>query len=160
MPKQSIDEQIAIMKAYSEGKPVYRTSEFKEVGEQVEAKDHQFNFEDSFYSLTPLDWCTGKEAIDAYYLFCRHGSDKDSAPPTYSVTSHTTERMTNKTLEYSKTAMNFVDTYTIFIAGAEWVLRNKDNGIDFEKSLQYLREKYKQRSEEQDYEERHALESY
>ena len=160
MPKQSIDEQIAIMKAYSEGKPVYRVSEFKEVGEQAEAKDHQFNFERSFYSLTPLDWCTGKEAIDAYSLFCRHGSDKDSAPPTYSVTSHTTERMTNKTLEYSKTAMDLVDTYRIFIAGAEWVLKNKDNEIDFEKSLQYLREKYKQRSEEQDYEERHALESY
>ena len=35
MPKQSIEEQIEIMKAYSEGKPVYRTSEFKEVGEQV-----------------------------------------------------------------------------------------------------------------------------
>ena len=160
MPNQSIEEQIAIMKAYAEGKPVYRTSFFKEVGEQVEAKGHQFNFETSFYSLTPLDWCTGKEAIDAYYLFCRHGSEKDSAPPTYSVTSHTTERMTNKTLEYSKTAMDFVDTYRIFIAGAEWVLKNKDNEIDFEKSLQYLREKYKQRSEEQDYEERHALESY
>ena len=160
MPKQSIEEQIEIMKAYSEGKPVYMTSKFKEVGEQVEAKDHQFNFEDSFYSLTPLDWCTGKEASDAYYLFCRHGSDKDSAPPTYSVTSHTTERMTNKTLEYSKTAMDFVDTYSIFIAGAEWVLKNKGNEIDFEKSLQVLREKYKKRSEEQDYEERHALESY
>lgn len=160
MPKQTIDEQIAIMKAYAEGKPVYRTKEFKEVGEKVEAKDHQFNFEDSFYSLTPLDWCTGKEAIEAYCLFCRHGSDKDSAPPTYSVTSHTTERMTNKTLEYSKTAMNFVDTYSIFIAGAEWVLKNKGNEIDFEKSLQYLREKYKERSEEQDYEERHSLESY
>ena len=157
MPKQSIEEQIEIMKAYAEGKPVYMTSKFKEVGEQVEAKDHQFNFEDSFYSLTPLDWCTGKEASDAY---CRHGSDKDSAPPTYSVTSHTTERMTNKTLEYSKTAMDFVDTYSIFIAGAEWVLKNKGSEIDFEKSLQVLREKYKQRSEEQDYRERHALESY
>ena len=72
----------------------------------------------------------------------------------------TTERMTNKTLEYSKTAMDFVDTYSIFIAGAEWVLKNKGNEIDFEKSLQVLREKYKKRSEEQDYEERHALESY
>lgn len=160
MPKQSIEEQIAIMKAYAEGKPVYRTSFFKEVGEQVEAKGHQFNFETSFYSLTPLDWCTGKEAIDAYCLFCRHGSDKDSAPPTYSVTSHTTERMTNKTLEYSKTAMDLVDTYRIFIAGAEWVLKNKDNEIDFEQSLQVLRQKYKKRSEEQDYEERNALESY
>jgi hypothetical protein len=115
MPKQSIDEQIAIMKAYAEWKTVYRNNSFKEVGEQVEAKDHQFNLEDSFYSLTPLDWCTGKEAINAYYLFCRHGLDKDSAPPTYNVTSHTTERMTNKTLEYTKTAMDFVDTYRIFI---------------------------------------------
>lgn len=157
---QSIEEQIEIMKAYAEGKPVYRTDRFKEVGEQVEAKDHQFNFERSFYSLTPLDWCTGKEAIDAYYLFCRHGSDKDSAPPTYSVTSHTTERMTNKTLEFTKTAMDFVDTYSIFIAGAEWVLKNKGNEIDFEKSLQDLREKYKERAEEQNYKERHALESY
>jgi hypothetical protein len=157
---QSIEEQIEIMKAYADGKPVYRTDRFKEVGEQVEAKGHQFNFERSFYSLTPLDWCTGKEAIDAYYLFCRHGSDKDPAPPTYNVTSHTTERMTNKTLEYTKTAMDFVDTYIIFIAGAEWVLKNKGTEIDFEKSLQVLREKYKQRSEEQDYRERHALESY
>ena len=159
MPKQSIEEQIEIMKAYSEGKPIYRTDKFKEVGEQVEAKDHQFNFEDSFYSLTPLDWCTGKEASDAYYLFCRHGSDKDPAPPTYSVTSHTTERMTNKTLEYMKTALDFVDAYSIFIAGAEWVLKNKDNDIDFWKSLQVLREKGEKRSEEQNYEERHALES-
>lgn len=160
MPKQSIEEQIAIMKAYAEGKPVYRNNEFREVGERVEATGHQFNFERSFYSLTPLDWCTGKEAIDAYYLFCRHGSDKDPAPPTYNVTSHTTERMTNKTLEYTKTAMDFVDTYSIFIAGAEWVLKNKDSKIDFEKSLQVLREKYKERSEKQDYEERRALESY
>lgn len=160
MPEQSIDEQIAIMKAYAEGKTVYRSTAYKEVGEQVEEKGHQFDFAHSFYSLTPLDWCTGKEAIDAYCLFCKHGSDKDPAPPTYNVTSHTTERMTNKTLEYTKTAMDFVDTYSIFIAGAEWVLKNKDNGIDFEKSLQVLREKYKQRSEEQDYRERHALESY
>lgn len=68
--------------------------------------------------------------------------------------------MTNKTLEYTKTAMDFVDTYSIFIAGAEWVLKNKDSKIDFEKSLQVLREKYKERSEKQDYEERRALESY
>lgn len=160
MPKQSIEEQIEIMKAYAEGKPVYRSDRFMEVGEQVEAKDHQFNFEYSFYTLTPLDWCTGKEAIDAYSLFCRYGSDKDSAPPTYIVTLHTTERMTNKTLEYKKTAMDLYDTYRIFIAGAEWVLKNKDIEIDFEKSLQVLREKYKKLSEEQDYAERHALESY
>ena len=38
--------------------------------------------------------------------------------------------------------------------------RGIKTGIDFEKSLQYLREKYNERSEEQDYEERHALESY
>lgn len=29
---QSIEEQIEIMKAYAEGKPVYRTDRFKEVG--------------------------------------------------------------------------------------------------------------------------------
>lgn len=157
MPKQTIDEQIAIMKAYAEGKPVYRTKASKEVGEQVEAKDHQFDFADFFYSLTPLDWCTGKEAIDAYYLFCNHGSEKDSALPTYTVTSNATDRRTNEALEYRKTALDFVDAYSIFIAGAEWVLRNKDNGIDFEKSLQYLRETCEKRVEEQIYEERRAL---
>ena len=41
-----------------------------------------------------------------------------------------------------------------------FALKNKGNEIDFEKSLQVLREKYQKRSEEQDYAERRALESY
>ena len=154
---QSIEEQLAIIKAYAEGKPVYRRSNYRNIGEQVEEKWHQFNFESSVYSLTPLDWCTGKDAIEAYISFMKHGSESDQPPSTYHVTSSREDPMTKKQLKYSQTAMDLVDAYPIFIAGAEWVLRNKDMGIDYTKSLQELREKSIEKQREQEYERDRAL---
>ena len=146
---QSIEEQLEIMKAYADGKPVYRRSEYRELGEKLEEKGHQFDFKHAFYSLKPIDWCTGKEAADAFALFMRNGSEDDSAPTQYNVTSSTKDDYTGKVREYSRSGIDVVDTYPIFIAGAEWVLRNKDKGIDYKKSLKELREYYKEKQAQQ-----------
>lgn len=154
---QSIEEQLEIMKAYADGKPVYMREEYRELGKKVEDKGHQFDFKHAFYSLKPIDWCTGKEASDAYALFMRNGSEDDEAPTQYNVTSSTKDDYTNKVREYSRSALNVVDTYPIFIAGAEWVLRNEGKGIDYKKSLQELREYYKKKQAQQDFDCRTAL---
>ena len=154
---QSIEEQIAIMKAYAEGKPVYRRAEYRELGEKLEEKGHQFDFKHSFYSLEPIDWCTGKEASDAFALFMRDGSEEDSPPTQYNVTSRTKDDDTGKEREYSRSGIDVVDTYPIFIAGAEWVLRNEGRGIDYKKSLKELREYYKDKQAQQELERRTAL---
>ena len=136
---QTIEEQLEIMKAYADGKPVYRQLNHHDIGEQVEATGHQFNFEGAFYSLTPLDWCTGKKAIAAYETFMRNDSD---APSTYYVTLSREDPLTKKKLEYEKKAVDAFDTFSIFIAGAEWVIRNQGKGIDFCQSLKDFRERY------------------
>ena len=136
---QTIEEQLEIMKAYADGKPVYRQFKYHDIGEQVEATGHQFNFEGAFYSLTPLDWCTGKEAIVAYETFMRNDSD---APTTYYVTLSREDPLTKKKLEYEKKAVDVIDTFSIFIAGAEWVIRNHGKGIAFNQSLKNFRDRY------------------
>lgn len=141
---QSIEEQLKIMKAYSEGRPVYRRLKYHDVGELVEEKNHQFNFEQAFYSLTPLDWCTGKQAIDAYTLFMRNGSERDEAPVQYNITETRESSFGDKKCQYTRSAMDTVDTFTIFIAGADWVIRNSGRGIDFSKSLDDFHAKYKE----------------
>lgn len=151
---QSIDEQLEIIKAYAEGKPVYRRSNYRNIGEQVEEKWHQFNFESSVYSLTPLDWCTGKSAIDAFMSFM---SDHDDAPSSFGVTLTCKDRLTGHENEYVRYCVNSYDTFTIFIAGAEWVLKNLDKGIDYDKSLAELREKYLEIQQEKRHEEDAAL---
>ena len=157
MKKQSIEEQLDIMKAYSEGKPVYRIDDIDDIGKQVEPKDHQFNFANFFYSLSPLDWCTGKSATDAYELFIRNGSEKDPPPAAYNVTCTREDETTKKKFQYTRRAMDTVGTYVFFVAGAEWALKNKDNGIDFSKSLDSLRGKYKRMMEDMDADKRSAL---
>lgn len=157
MPEQTIEEQIEIMKAYAEGKTVYRRGEYRDIGEKLDPKGHQFNFEHAIYSLTPLDWCTGKDAIEAYISFLKNGSESDKPPSTYNVTSSREDPMTKKQLRYTQGAMNLADAYPLFIAGAEWVLRNKDMGIDYTKSLQELREKSIEKQREQEYERDRAL---
>ena len=154
---QSIEEQIEIMKAYAEGKTVYRRPDYRDIGEKLDPKGHQFNFEHAIYSLTPLDWCTGKDAIEAYIAFMRNGSESDQPPSTYHVTCSREDSLTKQTFKYTKTAMDLADAYPLFIAGAEWVLRNKDMGINFEKSLQELREKSIEKQREQEYERDRAL---
>ena len=154
---QSIEEQLEIMKAYADGKPVYRRSEYRELGEKLEEKGHQFDFKHAFYSLEAIDWCTGKEAADAFAVFMRNGSEDDAPPAQYNVTSSTKDDYTGKVREYSRSGLDVVDTYPIFIAGAEWVLRNEGRGIDYKKSLKELREHYKQKQAQQDFECRNAL---
>lgn len=149
--KQSIEEQIKIMKAYADGKTVYRRLNHKDLGEKLTETDHQFNFEEAVYSLNPMDWCTGRPAIDAYVNFMRHGSDHDEAPQTYWVTLSTEDPLTKKHKSYDKSAMDTVDTFSIFIAGAEWVLMNLDRGIDFKQSLEEVRKKYQEKQAEQEF---------
>ena len=143
MSKQSIEEQIAIMKAYSEGKAVYkRESGSNPIGKQLEPTGHQFNFERSEYSLTPMDWCTGKDADTAYTTLLRYGTGNDDVPPTYIITrSAKHPYREDKPLTYDLAAIDVADIYQIFIAGAEWVLKNMNNGIDFKESLKKFREK-------------------
>lgn len=142
MPTQSIEEQIAIMKAYAEGKPVYmRQSIGNPIGTQVEPTGHQFNFERTEYSLTPMDWCTGKDADDAYSTLLRYGTGHDDVPPTYTVTRSAPHPYKDEKLTYDLSAIDVVDVYPIFIAGAEWVLKNMNNGIDFQESLKKFSEK-------------------
>lgn len=155
--EQTIEEQLEIMKAYADGKPVYRRAKYRELGEKLEENGHLFDFQHAFYSLKPIDWCTGKEASDAFALFMRNGSEDDEAPTQYNVTSSTTDDYTNKVREYSRSGIDVVDTYPIFIAGAEWVLRNQDRGIDYKKSLKELREYYKQKQARQELDRRTAL---
>ena len=154
---QTIEEQLEIMTAYADGKPVYRRAEYRELGEKLEEKGHLFDFQHAFYSLKPIDWCTGKQAADAFALFMRNGSEDDEAPTQYNVTSSTTDDYTNKVREYSRSGIDVVDTYPIFIAGAEWVLRNEGKGIDYKKSLQELREYYKKKQAQQELDCRTAL---
>lgn len=141
--KQSIEDQMKIMKAYAEGQTVYKRHVYSEVGEKLTEKDHQFNFESTVYSLTPMDWCTGRPAISAYELFMKNGSEKDDAPSSYNVCvgegSHA----------YRKEAMDVVDTFLVFIAGAEWVIKNTERGIDFTQSLDDFRKRYREVKEEQ-----------
>jgi len=153
---QTIEEQMAIMKAYADGQPVWRRPSYRDVGERVTEKEHQFNFEDSFYSLTPLDWCTGKQAIEAYDSFMRNGSESDGAPMQYRVTVSVISDQDGQNSNYEKKAMDSVDTFAIFIAGAEWAIRNKDTGIDFRQSLNDFREKAKTRQDELKWEIEHA----
>ena len=57
----SIEEQLAILKAYSEGKPVYTRKTFETVGKQVEPEGHLFDFKSNFYWLCAPKWLlTGK----------------------------------------------------------------------------------------------------
>lgn len=143
MPKHTIDEQIAIMKAYAEGKPVYmrHSGGGNPIGTQVEPTGHQFNFDRIEYSLTPMDWCTGKEADAAYSTLLRYGTGHDDVPPTYTITRSAKHPYNeNEMLTYDLSAIDVVDIYPIFIAGAEWVLKNMNNGIDFQKSLKKFRE--------------------
>lgn len=157
---QSVEDQLEIIKAYAEGKPVYRRPNHKHLGEKVTEKNHQFDFVGSVYSLTPIDWCTGREAGYAFAMFMEHGSEKDDAPSRYSVTYSAKDELTNKVNAYSTDAVNVVDTFSIFIAGAEWVLRNKDKGIDYEKSLQNLREKGKERQAQMEFDRDRILYSH
>lgn len=157
---QSIKEQMEILKAYADGKPVYKREHFADIGERVTEENHQFNFEDSFYSLKPLDWCTGKEAIDAYTSFMHHGSEKDEAPPSFTATSKVKNRMSTQEREYVHYCMETYDTFSIFIAGADWVIRNKDSGIDYNKSLDAFRESYQKIQTDKREEERNALREY
>lgn len=154
---QSIEEQLEIMQAYADGQPVYCRPHHHDIGKMVEEKDHQFNFKDAFYSLTPLDWCTGKEAIDAYDTFMRYGSEHDQCPSQYGITLSVNEPITNKKKEFWKKAIDAVDTFSIFIAGAEWIIRNCGSGIDFHKSLDEMRKKGEYRQAELNAEEKIAL---
>ena len=151
---QSIEEQLAIIKAYAEGKPVYRRSNYRNIGEQVDEKGHQFNFESSVYSLTPLDWCTGKSAIDAFMSFM---SDHDDAPSSFGATLTCKDRLTGHENEYVRSCVNMYDIFTLFIAGAEWVIKNQDKGIDYDKSLAELRDKCIEIQKEKRHEEEVAL---
>ena len=146
---QPVEEQIKIIQAYANGQPVYKRSEDSAVGEKVEEKDHQFDFQHTFYSLTPLDWCTGKEAIDAYEIFLRYGSGNDSAPDQEQVTDSATNMYTGRQSTYERDVIDVLGTFSIFIAGAEWVMHNKDTGIDFQESLKSLRVKYSSHLREQ-----------
>ena len=139
--KQTIDEQIAIMKAYADGKPVYmRKSGRNLIGTQVEPAGHQFNFEEYEYSLSPMDWCTGKDANSAYSTLLRYGTGNDDELPIYTVTRSAKHPYKDETLTYSMSAIDVVAVYPVFIAGAEWVLKNLNNGIDFHESLKKFRE--------------------
>lgn len=151
---QSIEEQLAIIKAYAEGKPVYMRSNYRNIGTQVEEKGHLFNFESSVYSLTPLDWCTGKSAINAYRSFM---SEHDDAPSSFGVTLTCKDRLSGHENDYVRSCVNRYDIFTVFIAGAEWVLRNQDKGIDYDKSLAELREKCIEFQQEKRHEEDVAL---
>ena len=151
---QSIEEQLEIIKAYAEGKPVYRRSNYRNIGEQVDAKGHQFNFESSVYSLTPLDWCTGKSAIDAFMSFMY---EHDDAPSSFGATLTCKDRLTGHENEYVRSCVNMYDIFTLFIAGAEWVLKNQDKGIDYDKSLAELRDKCIEIQQEKRHEEDAAL---
>lgn len=153
---QSIEEQLAIIKAYSDGKPVYRRSNYRNIGEQVDEKGHQFNFESSVYSLTPMDWCTGKSAIDAFMSFM---NEHDDAPSSFGATLTCKDRLTGHENEYVRSCVNMYDIFTLFIAGAEWVLRNQDKGIDYDTSLAELREKCIEIQKEKRHEEDAALSS-
>ena len=146
---QPIEEQLKIMQAYAEGQPAYCREEFRDIGKKVEETGHQFDFKHSHYSLTPMDWCTGKEAIDAYDTFMRHGYEGNPPPTDYGVTLSVEDRLTNNTKEFWKKVMDVVDTFSIFMAGAEWILRNGDSGIDFRKSLQDMRKQGELRQAEQ-----------
>lgn len=140
--KQTIDEQIKIMKAYADGKPVYmRKAGSNLIGTQVEPTCHQFNFEEYEYSLSPMDWCTGKDADSAYSTLVRYGTGNDDALPAYTVTRSAKHPYKDETLTYSMPAIDVVDVYPVFIAGAEWVLKNLNNGIDFQESLKKFRKK-------------------
>lgn len=153
---QSIEEQLAIIKAYAEGKPVYCRSNYRNIGEQVEEKCHQFNFESSVYSLTPLDWCTGKSAIDAFRSFM---FEHDDAPLSFKVTVTYKDQITERENAYVRSCVNMDDIFTLFIAGAEWVIKNQDKGIDYDKSLADLRKKCIEIQQEKRHEEDAALSS-
>lgn len=90
-------------------------------------------------------------------MFMRNGSEDDEAPSQYNVTTSTKDDYTGKVREYNRSGIDVVDTYQIFIAGAEWVLRNKGKGIDYKKSMQKLREYYKKKKAQEDLECRNAL---
>ena len=154
---QRIEEQIEIMKAYADGKPVYRRGSWREIGELLTEKNHQFDFEHAVYSLTPLDWCTGKEAIDAYESFMRHGSENDPAVATYSVSTSAVNPRTNKKNEFIHSCVDVWNTFSIFIAGAEWVIKNMERGINYTDSLNSFREKYHKIQDEKRDEERRVL---
>ena len=162
--KQTIEEQLEIMQAYAVGTKVYRRLDGHDVGVQVEEVGHQFNFDGAIYSLTPMDWCTGKEAIDAYESFMRHGSESDECPSQYYVTLSAEDKRSARVNTFDRKAIDAVDTFSIFIAGAEWVLKNteweighKDRRLDFVQSMNALREKYMERQAEQHAAERIAL---
>ena len=152
----SIEEQMAILKAYSEGKPVYMRKTFEVVGKQVEPEGHLFDFKSYFYSVSPLDWCTGKDAVTAYATLLLNGTEKDKLQ-TSRVYSEREDDYTHEKLTYHTDLLNLVDAYPLFIAGAEWVLKNLDNGIDFQKSLEKLRENCIERQRTEDEARRRAL---
>ena len=70
-----------------------------------------------------MDWCTGKDADTAYSTLLRYGTGNDDAPPTYTVTRSEKHPYKNEKLTYDLPAIDVVDVYPIFIAGAEWVLK-------------------------------------
>ena len=152
----SIEEQLAIRKAYSEGKPVYMRRAFEVVGKQVEPEGHLFDFKSYFYSVSPLDWCTGKDAVTAYATLLLNGTENDKLQ-TSRVYSEREDDYTHEKITYHTDSLNLVDAYPLFIAGAEWVLKNLDNGIDFQKSLEKLRENCIERQRTEDEERRRAL---
>ena len=152
----TIEDQLAILKAYAEGKPVYMRKKFEAVGKQVEPEGHLFDFHDAIYSLSPLDWCTGKDAITAYATLLLHGTEEDTLN-TSRVYSEREDDYTHEKLTYHRDSLNLVDAYPIFIAGAEWVLRNLDNGIDFQESLKEFRKKCIEKQRTEDEERRRAL---
>lgn len=152
----SIEEQLAILKAYSEGKPVYMRKTFEAVGKQVEPEGHIFDFKSNFYSVSPLDWCTGKDAVTAYATLLLNGTENDMLH-TSRVYSEREDDYTHEKLTYHTDSLNLVDAYPLFIAGAEWVLKNLDNGIDFQESLEKLRENCIERQRTEDEARRRAL---
>ncbi len=152
----SIEEQMTMLKAYSEGKPVYMRKTFEVVGKQVEPEGHLFDFKSNFYSLTPVDWCTGKDAVTAYATLLLHGTEKDTLQ-TSRVYSEREDDYTHEKLTFHTDSLNLVDAYPIFIAGAEWVLKNLDKGIVFQESLEKLRENCVERQRAEDDERRRAL---
>lgn len=83
------------------------------IGTQVEPTCHQFNFEEYEYSLSPMDWCTGKDASSAYSTLLRYGTGNDDALPIYTVTRSAKHPYKDETLTYSMSAIDVVDIYPI-----------------------------------------------
>lgn len=152
----SIEEQLDILKAYAEGKPVYMRRNIEFVGKQLEPAGHVFDFASNVYSLSPLDWCTGKDALTAYATLLHHGTGNDEINIKRGCIENEDED-TKEKLKYSVEWLNLVDAYPLFIAGAEWVLKSLDNGFDFQESLKKFRKKCIERQRTEDENRRRAL---